>query len=54
MQVAQGHMDGLAAGKEQLQERLEQQILTTRRTLQDHAAQAAQVCPSLASHNLCF
>lgn len=45
VQVAQGHMDGLEAGKEQLQERLEQQILTTRRTLQDHATQAALVCP---------
>ena len=36
-------MDGLAAGKEQLQERLEQQILATRRTIQDHATQAALV-----------
>ena len=47
-QVAQGQMDGLAASKQQLEERLEQQILATRRTVQDHAAQAALVtpCPS--------
>ena len=43
LQVAQGQMDGLVASREQMQERLEQQILATRRTVQDHASQAATV-----------
>ncbi len=46
LQVAQGQMDGLSAAREQLEERLEQQILATRRTVQDHASQAATVSHS--------